>query len=110
MQLDLQFTRSKGPTTSEDEVAGLLIYLRGKGWTRATQIAADLGLKDRKIRALAAASAGLIVSGPGSPGYKHVQDCTPEEISAAVSTLEHQAKLMATRAGKIRAQWHRAAN
>lgn len=78
------------------------LYAAGDKWLPARDICAALELTARQVRHLAASSDGLIVSSPGSPGYKHVRHCDPEEIKAITSGLEHQAKLMATRASAIR--------
>lgn len=85
------------------------LYQAGDRWVAAKEIAGSLGLSDRQIRHLAASSAGLVVSSPGSPGYKHVRHCDPDEVKAITARLEHQAKLMAERACSIRKAFHSAA-
>ena len=105
MQLALQF---QDEPKGGDDLATLCVFLRQRrNWTKAKTIADELGFSDRKTRAIASQSLGLIVSGPGSPGYKHVACCTGEEIDHIASKLQAQAKLMSSRAGDIRAAWHR---
>lgn len=109
MQLELSL---QAPTPADlAEVAGLAswLYAAGDRWVPAREIAAELHLNERKIRHLAASSGGLIVSGPGCPGYKHSRHCDPEEIAAVQSRLLHQARLMADRASEIAREFHRAA-
>jgi hypothetical protein len=86
------------------------LYEAGDRWVPARELSTVLELSDRQIRHLAASSGGLVVSSPGSPGYKHVRHRDPDEISAITSRLEHQAKLMGTRAREIRMAFHRAAS
>ena len=98
-------------TTAADDVACLVshLYSLGDTWTSAADLSRALGFSDRQIRALASASAGLILSGPGCRGYKHIRHSDPEEVAQVTSRLEHQARLMSLRAGTIRRAWHAAA-
>lgn len=109
MQLELSFN---GHTKADqDEVARLTrwLYTSGDRWVPAKEILETLGFSDRKVRILAAASRGYIVSSPGSPGYKHVKHCDPEEVRTTTGRLDHQAKLMSQRACEIRTAFHSAA-
>lgn len=109
MQLELSLN---APTPADlADVAHLAswLYTSGDRWINAKEISASLGLTDRQIRHLATSSGGIIVSSPGSPGYKHVRHCDPEEIKTITSRLEHQAKLMAQRACSIRSAFHHSA-
>jgi hypothetical protein len=110
MQLELALHAPPPPDL--EEVARLSGWLHGAGdrWVKASEISAALGITDRQIRHLATSSGGIIVSSPGSPGYKHVRHCDPEEVSAITGRLEHQAKLMGNRAREIRLAFHRAAS
>jgi hypothetical protein len=110
MQLELNL---RAPATPDlEEVARLAnwLYESGDAWINARDITRSLGISDRQIRNLAAASGGIVVSSPGSPGYKHVRHCDPEEIKAITSRLEHQAKLMGKRATEIRRAFHQGAH
>jgi len=104
MQLSLQLADS----APGDELATLCNFLLNRpDWTKAKTITNSLNYSDRQIRALASRSGGLIVSGPGSPGYKHVSRCTGEEVNRICEKLQAQAKLMSSRAGDIRAAFHK---
>ena len=109
MQLELSFN-APAPADLADvaRLAGYL-YELGDRWASAKDIASALDISDRQIRHLAASSSGQIVSSPGSPGYKHVRHCDPDEIKAITGRLEHQAKLMSERACSIRKAFHSAA-
>jgi hypothetical protein len=109
MQLELPLHAP--PPADLADVARLAgwLYQAGDAWLSAKAISAALGISDREIRHLAASSSGLIVSSPGSPGYKHVRHCDPEEITAVAGRLEAQAKAMGDRARAIRLAFHRAA-
>lgn len=89
------------------EVEFLLSYLSSRpGFHTAATIAAFLGLTDRKVRQLAEAADGLIVSGPGSPGYCHLYHCPAEKIHHITETQISQAKLMIRRALRTRRRAH----
>lgn len=91
----------------DSDVQALVNWLAERdSWTTARQIRDVLGHCDRTIRRLASDSAGLIVSGPGCPGYKYIGRATSEEIRHTVQRLDHQASVMLTRAREIRHQAH----
>lgn len=78
-------------------------------WLTAAQLLVKLGeapseTNKRKLRELANASAGKIIS--GQKGYRHIRHASPEEITHAANWLEHQAKQMAERALEIRRTYH----
>lgn len=77
MESQLQLVRLS-PPPARPAVADLANYLRGQGWLTAREISQCTGWNDRAIRELASES-DLIVSAPGLPGYKHIEDCTSEE-------------------------------
>lgn len=109
MQLELSL---HAPAPADlDEIARLTrwLYEAGDRWSTAREIGRALDLDDRKVRLLAAASGGVVVSGPGCPGYKHVRHCDPEEISTVAARLRHQAKLMDSRAAQMLREFHRCA-
>lgn len=100
-QSHLDFTEPT-PKAASQELNTLLAYLRGKkNWTTAKTIASVLHMSDRKIRSLAANSDHLIISAPGTPGYKHLLDCTPDEIQEATSKLKSQGRKMWQRGQRI---------
>ena len=90
-----------------DQVCALVRWLAlNPGWHTARELAAKHELTDRRVRALAEASNGLIISGPGTPGYQHTSHCTAEEIAHATDTLISQARRMMHRAIRIRRRAH----
>lgn len=101
-QLALDFN-TPPPSPAVGEVELLLNHLSNNpGFHTARELSATLALTDRKIRQLAEASDGLIVSGPGSPGYCHLHHC-PTEITAHIAdTLRSQARRMLSRSLRIR--------
>lgn len=85
------------------EVERLLHHLKAHpGFHTAATLAQALTLSDRKIRQLAEQADGLIVSGPGSPGYCHLHHCPAEQISHIAEKLISQGKAMIRRALKTR--------
>jgi hypothetical protein len=110
MQLELNLRAPGPPDLAEVARLSGWLYEAGDRWCKAHEIARALGLCDRQIRNLAAASGGIVVSSPGSPGYKHVRHCDPEEIKTITARLEHQAQLMGNRATEIRRAFHQAAH
>jgi hypothetical protein len=97
------------PKVSIANVEALAAVLTGKGWVDAAELARLLGDKwtDRKVRAVARASAPGIVSYPGSPGYKLWAECSVEEIDRAITAFESQAADMTVRAVLYRNAYHR---
>lgn len=93
----------KAPET--DKVARLVpeltAILRGGPWMSAKLLTGLMGVDDRTIRAIAAASGGHILS--GQQGYRLTVDATPEEVRHAAAWLRHQARQMLERAAQIEA-------
>lgn len=85
--------RFGSPDRQDPDGATLIGYLRGQGWRTAKQISEALGWDDRAVRELAAAS-DEIISYPGSPGYKLLEDCTVEEYEHYRLARRHQAREM----------------
>jgi hypothetical protein len=85
-------TPAAAPAASIDDVEWLVTLLDGKGWKTAAQLEElSGGLKnDRKIRAIGRAAAPVIVSYPGSPGYKLWAECTVDEIHHCLNAWESQ--------------------
>jgi len=104
-QAAFDFTAPPAPPVGEVEC--LLAYLSANpGFHTAKQLTAALDLTDRKIRQLAEAADGLIVSGPGSPGYCHLYHCPAETIGHITATQISQAKHMIRRALRTRKRAH----
>jgi len=81
-----------------------------KDWMSAAEILQLVGRRPgddgkRWIRDLASRSK-WILSGPGSPGYKHIRNSTPEEIKHYKNSLISQGKDMIHRAIKISRSAH----
>jgi len=107
MTEDLEFNFT-APTPAEiGDVERLLAYLSARpGFHTAAKLAAALNLSDRMIRRLAEAADGLIVSGPGSPGYCHLYHCPAEQIAHIADKLISQGKQMIRRAIRTRRRAH----
>lgn len=79
------------PNEQEGEEHKLVRWLKSQSsWKTAADCCLALGLSitsgnKRKVRDLASASREFIVSYPGSPGYRHIDKATSDE-------LEHAAK------------------
>lgn len=105
-QADFDFTTPPA-AVPVGEVEALLAYLSANpGFHTAKQLSAALDLSDRKVRQLAEASDGLIISGPGSPGYCHLYHCPAEQLAHIADTLRSQARRMIARSIRIRRRAH----
>lgn len=102
-QLDLPLrARATEPSLS---LLHLLEYLdTHPTWHTARALHAQLGLCDRTLRALAAASQGKIIS--GNHGYKHTRHATPEEFREFYGRMTTQAREMHARAEAARKLHH----
>lgn len=94
-QACFNFTPSAAPP-ADGEVERLVSYLyqRGPVWTPAKQILADLGINDRVIRKLKGLSNNRIISGPGCPGYRHLDHTTLIQINEVLNRCFSQARAM----------------
>ena len=104
-QIEMDFETAK---PAADDIARLanFLYAQGPTWTTAKDITKALDFTDRQIRKLASESNGLILSGPGCPGYRHVRRATPEEVQEVVARLRHQAHMMDQRCSAIHKAFH----
>jgi hypothetical protein len=106
-QLDLEIP-APAPEVSPDQVELLCTFLNGRGWVKSAQIAAEIHLDERAVRAIAQHSDGRILSGPGCPGYKLFTGATEiEEADLCATRIESQARQMIKRAAAIRRRFHR---
>ena len=81
-----------------------------KGWITRRELAVYFGggdKADRMIRAIAEVSAPVIVSFPGSPGYRLWDFCTIEEINRCVDTFESSGRKQLLRGHVYRMALHR---
>lgn len=104
-------TQPGSTIVTQADVNMLLTILAG-GWRKSSEIAADYrwserypGISkdnsERRIRAIAAASNGQILSYPSSPGYRVTSEASSEEIRTALAKIRHQAREMFDRATQI---------
>lgn len=109
MSYQSEFDLSDPTPADFEEVAALLRFLaeQGESWTTAKDIKEQTGIDDRRLRHLAAISGGLVVSGPGCPGYRHVSKCPLETVKEAAARLDAQASKMTKRASDLRRTAHR---
>ncbi len=98
------------PAVSEADVAQLVAVLREAGdWLTAKECAALMGdgVTDRAGRAIASAARPVVVSFPGSKGYKLWQLCTIAEVSHCIATFESQGSEMIKMAVLYRQAFHK---
>lgn len=104
-QLAFNLARAEETRVSDADLARLIAFLRLRGWVKAHEISEHLTWPDRKVRAVARASKGHILSYPGSPGYKLTIEATVEEIKSA-DALKDQADDMRARWLEIERVFH----
>lgn len=103
--------QSKATRVSDADVVWMIAVLCGYGWVQARQLKFDrayVGVRrmpDRRLRAIAAASHGRIIS--GQCGYCLIEEATVDEANHAAAWLEHQAAAMNKRALEIRQAMHK---
>ena len=95
------------PVVTEAEVDALCAHLQGRGWVTARVLEQELGLDDRKLRAIAEHSDGRVLSGPGSPGYRLFTREALADADRCAGLHESQAKRQLQRAAAIRRRFHR---
>lgn len=98
------------PEVSEAEVAQLVSVLEAAGgWLTAKEIAALMGegTTDRTVRQIASAACPVVVSFPGSRGYKLWKNCQVGEICHCIEAFESQGRDMMKRAVMYRQAYHR---
>jgi hypothetical protein len=100
---DFEAKRMPSPAAAEvDQLIDFLFWSSANGWVNAKQIAASLGYNERKIRSLAQESDGIIVSGPGCPGYRHISHCTGAQVREVSDRMKSQAKAMLRRSIRLK--------
>jgi hypothetical protein len=103
------------PEVTPEQVKSLVCVLsvgaksdKNKGWMTAVEIAPMMGgVSERKVRKIASVAAPVVVSFPGSPGYKLWSACSVDEINHAIASFEAQATDMIKRANLYRQAYHR---
>jgi hypothetical protein len=100
---DFEAKRMPAPAAAEvDQLIDFLFWSSANGWVNAKQIAASLGYNERKIRSLAQHSEGIIISGPGCPGYRHISHCTGAQVREVSDRMKSQAKAMLRRSIRLK--------
>lgn len=95
------------PASQVDDVERVLAWLAShSGFHTAREISKELGLSDRKIRDAAEKADGLIISGPGSPGYCHLYHCEIGTVDHVTSKQISQARKMVHRAIRTKRRAH----
>lgn len=92
---------AKAPAVTPADVEWLVFRLRGCGWVRAREMRGS----DRRLRAVASASLGRIIS--GQKGYCLIEEATVEEARHAAAWLRHQGTEMIRRASEIERAMHK---
>jgi hypothetical protein len=85
------------PEVHACHVRRLVSVLRESGeWMTRKQLAAIMGDQsaawERKVRAIASVAAPVVVSFPGSPGYRHIGACTDEEVEHCINAFRSSAQ------------------
>lgn len=105
-QLDLAL-QAPIPEVTPSEVAELISRLRGRDWQTARDLGAAKESDKRRLRAIAEASEGQIIS--GQKGYKLTLESTPEEVAGGTRWLRNQGQKMIQRSVDIQRIYHAAA-
>lgn len=99
LNINLQTTNAPGGkfVVTPDHVKWLINRLRGNGWVTSSDLGASTENEKRAVRAIAAATNGAVVSYPGSPGYKLLDECTLEELRHGDRAMRSQLREMAAK-------------
>jgi hypothetical protein len=97
--------RSPAPAVDAADLALFVGCLaNASGWLKARDLMTLLDFDDRKLRALANASRGTVIS--GQRGYRLTRHATIEEIDRCTAMLRSQSKAMDQRALEISRVYH----
>lgn len=107
--LTISAPASRVPAEFVESIVELLATARD--WRTKREIAAQLGVPftpafERKLRAVAETAAPRVVSWPGSPGLKHWNFATLDEVNRAINAHESQGKDHYRRAHTYRVAYH----
>lgn len=106
-QLALQFASAAAPLQPDPEAERLINYLHeNPGFHTRRHLIKTLGLTERKIRQISERSEGEIVSGPGSPGYIHIDHCPLEKFNRIKAAVRSQARAMLAHYIKLSKRGH----
>ncbi|HWM26552.1 MAG TPA: hypothetical protein VNP98_17175 [Chthoniobacterales bacterium] len=95
-QLDLELsTKRRAPRVTQADVDWFIDQLRGKTeWLSAAHLGATTEAQRRRLRKIAEAAKGKIISFPGSPGYKLLDNCTLKELRRCDAAVRSQTRRM----------------
>ena len=105
-QTTFDFEAKRDQMHREAETLVAFLQEQGPVWTSARRIQSALGFSDRKVRALKGISGSRIISGPGCPGYRHIDHCTLDDIDSSSNRIISQARHMIRDAIAMRKQAH----
>ena len=94
------FAAQKAPRVTEDERRWLLWRLNQAGWIGSKRLITT-SMSDRRLRAIAAASKGQIIS--GQRGYARTDQASVEDVNHCIAWLKSQAAAMDKRTKEISA-------
>lgn len=78
-----------------------------RGWIKSRELGAVTETQKRRIREIAELGQGQIVSYPGSPGYKLLDDCSLEELRHGDRAVRSQIRVMARKWKPIWRRMHK---
>ena len=92
----------------DPEVEILVNHLHAHpGFHSAAMLSEKFQITDRRVRQLAEQSGYRIVSGPGAPGYIHIDHCPVEKLGHIAAALISQGRSMLNRGMKIQLLAHK---
>ncbi len=101
----LELIQSAAPAVSAMDLDWMLCELRGHGWRLASDLGAKSEAAKRKLRAIAKASKGEIISGQN--GYRLTREANQAEYLHARDWMNSQAEEMKSRVIEIDNVWRR---
>jgi hypothetical protein len=101
-QLELSLPQPRADLVAPEEIAEMIAFLNGQDWVKARLF--PVGWTERRIRAVASASKGRVIS--GQQGYKLTLQATIDEVTKARNWLLGQAEEMRRRVAEIDRVYH----
>lgn len=101
----LELIHKPATAVSNMDLEWMLGELRGKGWRHAADLGAATEATKRRLRAIAKASKGEIIS--GQLGYRLTREASQPEYLHARDWMNSQADEMKSRVVEIDLVWHR---
>lgn len=100
----LEFLQAPPPAVDPEAVDWMIGQLRGKGWRLASDLGARTESEKRRLRAIARASKGQIIS--GQKGYHLTVEALHADYWQGRDWLNSQANEMKARVAEIDHVWH----